>query len=362
MTNHRLLQSKPSILPPTVVLEMTYRCNHQCVFCYCPWYSGQLSKGRELTTDEWKEVIRELLSAGVVHFSFSGGEAILRDDLRAIIAFLLASKAQYREFDANDQWVEYEGAPKINLLSNGRALTREWIDYCAENQIKLAISRPGLRSFRANTGSDTDPERILQHFQYAKSVRCPNNVGIVVTKLNFPELYETIAAALLAGADAVLLNRFLPGGRGLSHPELELTADEIRTVADIAEEVLSRANRKGIFGTEMPSCLIDPAQYHYLQVSTGCGAVTNFFTVGPSGRIRGCNHSPVELVNVCQWRDLPENSEWMNYVRQKNISPECEGCAVLFQCLGGCREAARVTTGSPCGMDPVFKTAKIRKQ
>ena len=51
-------------------------------------------------------------------------------------------------------------------------------------------------------------------------------------------------AALVAGADSLLLNRFLPSGRGLSHPELMLTADDVRHAADVAEEVLSRAYEK----------------------------------------------------------------------------------------------------------------------
>lgn len=41
----------------------------------------------------------------------------------------------------------------------------------------------------------------------------------------------------IAGADSLLLNRFLPGGRGLSHPELILTREEVCLAADIAEDV-----------------------------------------------------------------------------------------------------------------------------
>ena len=76
----------------------------------------------------------------------------------------------------------------------------------------------------------------------------------MVTKLNLPELYETISAALIAGADSLLLNRFLPGGRGLSHPELILTREEVRLAADIAEEVLSRVKRQGHFGMKWSDC------------------------------------------------------------------------------------------------------------
>ncbi len=38
-------------IPKAVVLELTYRCNHKCLFCSCPWYAPNSSynKGRELS-------------------------------------------------------------------------------------------------------------------------------------------------------------------------------------------------------------------------------------------------------------------------------------------------------------------------
>ena len=192
-------------------------------------------------------------------------------------------------------------------------------------------------------------------FARARELGCGTTVGVAVTKLNLPELYETISAALVAGADSLLLNRFLPGGRGLSHPELMLTAEEVREVADVAEEVLSRAKRYGHFGTELPECLIDTEKYKFLQISTGCSAATDFFTVGPNGMIRACNHRPVELVKWDEWERLPECEEWMHYVRHDYLPKMCDGCDKAAKCLGGCREAARVFGGSPTAPDPVLE-------
>ncbi len=221
---------------------MTYRCNHACRFCSCPWFAGMLKPGPEMEVDEWKRLIEAYSSAGVSQFSFTGGEALLKEGCLELMDF--ASKRA-----------------QAGLLSNGRM--------------------PGLTSFAANTDSDTSVEHILSMFGKAHELGCATTVGIAVTKLNLPELYETISAALVAGADSLLLNRFLPGGRGLSHPELMLTAEEVRQIADVAEEVLSRAKRHGHFGTELPDCMIDAGKYEYLNVTTGCSAATDFFTVGP---------------------------------------------------------------------------------
>jgi radical SAM protein with 4Fe4S-binding SPASM domain len=101
--------------------------------------------------------------------------------------------------------------------------------------------------------------------------------------------------------------------------------------------------------------MIDAEKYEYLNVTTGCSAATDFFTVGPNGCIRVCNHSPVELVRWDEWERLPECEEWMHYVRHDYLPKMCDGCGKAAKCLGGCREAARVFSGSPTAPDPVFE-------
>ena len=34
------------LLPSTAVLELTYRCNHECIFCSCPWYASGFERMR----------------------------------------------------------------------------------------------------------------------------------------------------------------------------------------------------------------------------------------------------------------------------------------------------------------------------
>ena len=277
-----------TVLPSVAALELTYRCNHACRFCSCPWFGGKLAQGREMPVEEWKRLVDVYARAGVRQFSLTGGEALLK-----------------------------EGCLEI--------------------------------------ASDTSVEHLLGIFGKARELGCPTTVGVAVTKLNLPELYETISAALVAGAGSLLINRFLPGGRGLSHPELMLTAEEVRHAADIAEEVLSRAKRYGHFGTELPACLIDAKRYRYLTVTTGCSAATDFFAVGPNGRIRVCNHSPVELLRWDEWERLPTCGEWMHYIRHDYLPTACTGCASAAKCLGGCREAARAFSGLPTDPDPLMK-------
>ena len=76
--------------PPNAVLELTYRCNHTCKFCSCPWYApdSNYPKREELSFEEWKSVIDKLYLLGVRHFSISGGECLLKDCLPDILRYI----------------------------------------------------------------------------------------------------------------------------------------------------------------------------------------------------------------------------------------------------------------------------------
>ena len=45
-----------TVLPPVAALELTYRCNHACRFCSCPWFAGMIKPSAEMSVDEWKRL------------------------------------------------------------------------------------------------------------------------------------------------------------------------------------------------------------------------------------------------------------------------------------------------------------------
>ena len=163
----------------------------------------------------------------------------------------------------------------------------------------------------------------------------------------------------LAGASTLLINRFLPGGRGLKHRELDLTTEQIRAIPGIVEHALSLAGRHGSIGTEYPRCLADGAlDLEHLKVNTTCGAALSFFIVGPSGLIRVCNHSPRELLHWREWPALMEDEYWKKFVFKDYLPESCRGCRFQGTCDGGCREAAHVCFGSPDAPDPVLSRSR----
>ena len=70
--------------PMWLVLELTYRCPLKCVWCNNPLDFDKYGK-QELSTEEWKRVLREGRELGALQLGFSGGEPMLRDDLEELV-------------------------------------------------------------------------------------------------------------------------------------------------------------------------------------------------------------------------------------------------------------------------------------
>jgi radical SAM protein with 4Fe4S-binding SPASM domain len=344
-----------SFLPATAVLEMTYACNHACLFCSCPWEApeGEFERKAEMDPDEWVRLIHHLGERGITSLAFTGGEPLLKRGMSDIIEAAAAMTVEHVE-TRDGRLVAEEGPPKLFLLSNGGPMSNEVLDLCSRHGINLSMSLPGLKTFPELTGGG-DPENVLRWFRRAKDKGVGTTVNVTVTKLNLGELYETIAEGLLAGADNLLMNRFLPGGRGLANTELLLTLEEVREAIDVAERVLRESNRRGHLGTELPLCVVDPSAYTHLKVGTQCSAAKDFFVVGPSGHIRVCNHSPARLPRWTDLEAVKTHPYWHRYAMKRYLPKECSPCPSMAHCDAGCREAAHVYRGQVDGRDPLFE-------
>src|ERR1700726_3423537 len=67
-------------VPFSAQLDLTYRCNEQCVHCYLDH-----DDHGEMTTVEIKHLLQEMAEAGVFILTLSGGEIFLRKDFFEIL-------------------------------------------------------------------------------------------------------------------------------------------------------------------------------------------------------------------------------------------------------------------------------------
>ena len=334
-------------LPQTAVLELTYRCNQKCLYCSCPWENDahpKYKKGAELGLPEWKQALDILEKNGVKNVSLSGGETLLKSELPEIIAYI-------REKNV------FNTGKSLVVISNGLAMNEELLCLFKKYTVHLSLSLPGINTFERHTGIDNSLG-VLHWLRRASQEDVKTTVNITVTKINYGELYETIAYALIAGADTALLNRFLIGGRGIRcQDDLSLSREQVNGMLDTAEAVLAKAGRWGGAGTEIPFCILKKYQHLYEHIKFGflCAAAKDFFVLDPAGNIRACNHSPKKVGHIFSERLIDDIDYWNIFAKRKYIPKECSHCTDISICDCGCREVASIASGSVSAIDPCLK-------
>lgn len=103
-----------SIIPLRYTLELTYRCNLNCPYCYV----GNERTKDELSTQEWTDIINQLPIYSLV--SLIGGEVLIRKDFLELF-----EKASKRTMG------------KVNVISNGILLTEEVMESFIKNKLLL---------------------------------------------------------------------------------------------------------------------------------------------------------------------------------------------------------------------------------
>lgn len=100
-------------MPLRYILELTYRCNLNCPFCYI--------KGErcieELSTQQWIDIIKQIPPFRFI--SFVAGEVLLKEDFETIFK---AAASSFR---------------KVSLISNGLLLTPQMSDFLIKNNLFL---------------------------------------------------------------------------------------------------------------------------------------------------------------------------------------------------------------------------------
>ena len=265
--------------PAHMTLELTAKCNFRCPYCYCVWHEyPQLAKP-ELETAGWKAILDRCAADGVNDILFTGGEALLRPDLFAILGH-----ARRVLPDAN-----------LSLFTNASRLTEPLIKRLKRRRIHLATSLQGLASYGAMTGTRRSYRRLLTVLARAAELHWPLAVSMTITRANRDEAAEMFAAAALSGAKTIQIGPMMAGGRALAHPELMVSRGEWETVKTRIR-ALPDARVPYSFCDEF-ICVCRSDTPESLLARWGdpdrepCPAGKSFGVIGPNGRYRTCLHT-----------------------------------------------------------------------
>lgn len=161
-------------IPFRYFLELTYRCNLACPYCYV----GNERNKKELTTEEWKSVIDQIPFYGIV--TLVGGEPLIRKDFVEIL-----------EYVSRKVW------GKVHVVSNGILITDEIIKaFIKYHLLLLSVSLDGYGdNHDKNRGKDGIFDKIIANLEHLKAQKPSQMVDIKTIVLpnnldDLPKLYK----------------------------------------------------------------------------------------------------------------------------------------------------------------------------
>ena len=322
--------------PLWLVLEMTYKCPLKC-----PWCSNPLDfedYNNELTTDEWKTVLRDARKIGALQLGFSGGEPMLRPDMEELVGY--AEDLGYY----------------TNLISSGMGLTKNRLKELKRvglKQIQISVQHNEAEKNDAMVGIKSFEQK-MQCIEDIKSVGFPVVMNVPVSKYNIdavPDMInlaeshnvEFIEFANLQYYNWALLNRaeLLPTIEQLEKAEAEV---------NIARERL---------GKDMTIYFVIPDYFDGRPKAcmNGWGAI--HLTIAPDGSALPCQEAQtIEGIDFPNVRDTPLDWIWnespaFNAFRGTSwMKQPCAGCDEKDTDFGGCRCQAFALTGDASNTDP----------
>jgi len=360
--------------PYALLAEVTYRCPLHCPYCSNPTHycratasvadpeAGRRSArptsalrtahatatdvvesavpSGELTTDEWRRVIREAAALGVLQIGFSGGEPVVRRDLTDLVR------------------AAREANLYTNLITSGIGLDGERLHILRDAgldsvQLSFQSDEPGLSNQIAGARAH---QQKLDVAAKICAAGIPLSLNFVIHRRNIDRLDQMIELAETLGAERVeVANVQFYGWAFLNRAALLPTREQVTRARQIATAAKARlAGKIEIF-------YVLPDYYEIRPKPCLNGWGQRYLTVNPVGDVLPCPTASsaipdLRFENVRSraldwiWRE----SESFNRFRGTEWMPEpCRGCPQREIDFGGCRCQAALLTGNGANTDPV---------
>ena len=330
-------------MPMWLTCELTYRCPLNCPWCNNPLDFNKYKN--ELTTEEWKQVLREGRSMGSLQLGFTGGEPALRDDLEELVAY--AEELGYYS----------------NLITGGMGMTKERLKELKKlglKQVQLSIQSTD-RDLNDSLVGMYSYDHKLQLAHDIKALDFPLVLNIPVCRQNIDETEDYLSMAEEIGVDYLeFANLQYYNWALLNMEEFLPTREQLKEA-----EAIVKKHRERI-GNTMTIYFVIPDYYadRPKACMNGWGAI--HLTIAPDGAALPCQEARVidglEFPNVREhplewiWHESPtfkkfRGDDWMK--------EPCRSCDERGKDFGGCRCQAFLLTGDAANTDPVCSKSPL---
>jgi len=328
--------------PIYAVWELTLACDLACR--HCGSRAGS-SRPDELTTDEAKDLVRQMAALGVREVALIGGEVYLHDGWTEVVREIRRAGMQ------------------STLVTGGRGMTAERAQMAKEAGVQsIAVSIDGTEPthdrLRGLAGSHAAAVQALRN---CRAAGIPVALNTQINRLNLVDLPAIFDLLLEVGAHGWQVQLTVPVGRAADEPDVLLQPYDLLELfpllaslkerADAARIKMLAGNNIGYYGPFEHVLRSYTTEKH----AESCSAGRSTLGIESNGDIKGCPSLPTESwvggnVRTAPLRDIWERSSALRHMRDRTDEERwgyCRTCYYGDVCRGGCTWMATALFGKP---------------
>ena len=321
--------------------HITNLCNLRCSHCYQDDFSSKDYlewPALESVCDNLLSGLRSWGRTACVHLT--GGEPLLKPELFPLLDYL------------NLQPLISE----MGIITNGLPLDREMLGklsaFSKLKKIKISLEGADAQVHESVRPRETF-DRVLQNLSLAqKEERFETIVMFTVMKRNYESLPSLLSLCQALGVHSLILERFVPWGRGAGIREEVLSREQWKEVAESLSRFLDLGKVEELFLPYQAFQVKFDGEDSEL-LGAPCVVGVDGLCIMPAGDVFPCRRFPVSLGNL---RTQPLTELWESAVvlerlrKKENLKGKCGRCG--FEGCRGCRSLALSLTGDYLAEDP----------
>ena len=285
-------------IPSTCTLSVTYACQAKCVHCSAD--NNMKKRGKELTTEEFKNVLDQAIALGVVNITLTGGEPLLRKDIFELIKHVNPDDANCMMF-SNGEYLTVENCKK---LSDAGLFA-----------VMVSIDSPDPTVHDQQRGVKGLFDKAIKGIQNAKNAGILVGISTYATREDYHNgsLEKILTLGKEIGVNEVVVFDPVPTGKLMDNVNMILSMEEKEEIAKLTNEYRLRPGYPGVI---TQSWINGPK-------GSGCFAGNEQFYMTAYGDICPCDFTPLSFGNI---KDDSLETIWYRLLSHPAYEGKCNHC------------------------------------